>query len=302
MVKIDSLEELFALQKRGEVLNQDLQDSTARLMDENEGMQNAFKIFALRKKRLATQLKELRRMIGNQMKEASVMLEAVLRINEDLYRRANFDHLTGLQNRAGFQELIQAYHDNGVRHGVFFSLDIDKFKSINDSYSHATGDEVLKKAAGKFSEVFRASDPISRISRSRPKASSDAETTTAGRRGGEEIIVFLPTANINNAIERMRANGFAVEIQQDSNGDYISIELPFQFPNQDIETARVENNNIPKERMNKITFSGSIREVSIPDELQNPGEFVDHLVNLGEADLYSAKEHGRSKVYLRKQT
>jgi hypothetical protein len=63
MVKIDSLEELFALQKRGEVLNQDLQDSTARLMDENEGMQNAFKIFALRKKRLATQLKELRRMI-----------------------------------------------------------------------------------------------------------------------------------------------------------------------------------------------------------------------------------------------
>ncbi len=297
MNRKDNVEELLASHQRQAVMNQDLQTATARLMEENEGMRNAFDVFLERMKRLKEQKRKLRATAGREARNFQVMLGEVLKINEELYQRANFDHLTGLQNRDGFKELVKAYHEQGVRHGVFFSLDIDKFKSINDSFGHGGGDQVLKKAAGVLSEVFRASDPISRISRS--EELSEAETTTAGRRGGEEIIVFLPTANIKNALSRMREKGFAVDIKSDNNGFFVSIEISFDFSDQRIEEERLRKFDIPNERRNKITFSGSIREVNMPDDLSDAGKFVDEIVNEGEQDLYSAKAGGRNKVYLR---
>ncbi len=58
---------------------------------------------------------------------------------------ARTDLLTGLKNRRAFFEVGEALLDNA--HGHPFSLvmlDIDKFKLINDTYGHATGDEVIK--------------------------------------------------------------------------------------------------------------------------------------------------------------
>jgi diguanylate cyclase (GGDEF)-like protein len=75
------------------------------------------------------------------------------------------DALTGLANRALFNDRLEHGIEQAQRHGwtlaVMF-LDLDKFKSINDSYGHATGDEVLLTIAKRLTETTRTDDTNSR--------------------------------------------------------------------------------------------------------------------------------------------
>lgn len=87
---------------------------------------------------------------------------------------AETDPLTGLFNRKGMGERVQAYlaaHPNGVATEVL--LDIDDFKIINDLYGHGIGDEALKNLAKNLTEAFGDSAIVSRT-------------------GGDEFGVFLP--------------------------------------------------------------------------------------------------------------
>lgn len=75
------------------------------------------------------------------------------------------DPLTGLPNRALFNDRLEHGMEQARRHGwtlaVMF-LDLDKFKTINDSYGHAAGDAVLLTIAGRLAETTRTDDTISR--------------------------------------------------------------------------------------------------------------------------------------------
>ncbi len=76
------------------------------------------------------------------------------------------DELTGLYNRRGFMEL--AGHqlkvaERSERELLLFFGDLDSFKSINDQFGHAAGDQALIRTAQIFKETFRASDLIARI-------------------------------------------------------------------------------------------------------------------------------------------
>ena len=76
------------------------------------------------------------------------------------------DKLTGLMNRRGFDlELATITSErrassSGI--GVIF-LDVDDFKSINDTYGHKVGDAVLKTSAGRIAESVRSDDMVARI-------------------------------------------------------------------------------------------------------------------------------------------
>lgn len=87
---------------------------------------------------------------------------------EDLLRhRAEFDALTGLPNRALFNDRIAGAIARAERGGHALALlfvDIDHFKSVNDTRGHAVGDELLKIAAGRLSEAVRGSDTVARLS------------------------------------------------------------------------------------------------------------------------------------------
>jgi diguanylate cyclase (GGDEF)-like protein len=75
------------------------------------------------------------------------------------------DALTGLPNRASFEQGLAHGLIQAKRHGwglaVLF-IDIDKFKSINDSYGHGMGDQVLLTVAKRLKSYVRAGDTVSR--------------------------------------------------------------------------------------------------------------------------------------------
>ncbi|MFC2161978.1 GGDEF domain-containing protein [Acidobacteriota bacterium] len=113
--------------------------------------------------------------------------------NETLLRLAAKDGLTGLYNHAYIKERLKQERDHCQRHGHPLSLlmvDIDDFKSFNDSFGHIAGDRVLKSLSTLMLEIVRPSDII-------------------GRYGGEEFLIILPKTNSEQALavaERIREN------------------------------------------------------------------------------------------------
>jgi diguanylate cyclase (GGDEF)-like protein/PAS domain S-box-containing protein len=108
-----------------------------------------------------------------------------------LKKLATKDSLTGLNNRHHFFELGSLLFDTAKRHNSNLTvamIDIDNFKSINDTMSHGAGDMVLKKLGEIALTNFRSIDVIGRI-------------------GGEEFAVVLSETHCNaahNVLERFR--------------------------------------------------------------------------------------------------
>ncbi|MCP1175125.1 diguanylate cyclase domain-containing protein [Ralstonia chuxiongensis] len=75
------------------------------------------------------------------------------------------DHLTGLLNRAGFDNQMEKAlsSDNRRELGALLLIDLDGFKRVNDTYGHATGDEVLRAFADRLRTVTRPSDFVARF-------------------------------------------------------------------------------------------------------------------------------------------
>lgn len=103
--------------------------------------------------------------------------------NKELAKLASFDYMTKLYNRRFFtqtcDELLHLAKRSGTTSSVLM-LDIDKFKNINDTYGHKTGDDVLVSLASVLKGHSRKSDIICRW-------------------GGEEFVMFLPDTNSEGA-------------------------------------------------------------------------------------------------------
>lgn len=109
------------------------------------------------------------------------------RASEDRLRfLADHDPLTGLLNRRGFARLIQR-HATTVREGetggCVLVLDIDNFKSINDTFGHATGDAVIVRIAGHL---------VRTLAMHRPESGIEGEHVA--RLGGDEFAVLIDGA------------------------------------------------------------------------------------------------------------
>jgi diguanylate cyclase (GGDEF)-like protein/PAS domain S-box-containing protein len=103
--------------------------------------------------------------------------------NRELAVDANTDPLTGVPNRRAFEEFRKTAVDQVRRKTQPISvlmLDLDKFKSVNDIYGHAAGDQVLQEVTRRWSEQMRGSDILARL-------------------GGEEFTVLLPQATLAQA-------------------------------------------------------------------------------------------------------
>ncbi len=114
----------------------------------------------------------------------AICLESAL-TQERLKRVGLTDGLTGVENRRYFEHRCLIEISQARRHRqplACMFLDIDKFKRINDSYGHQSGDDILRGVAGVIQSQLRAGDTIARY-------------------GGEEFIVLLPQTAALHALE-----------------------------------------------------------------------------------------------------
>jgi diguanylate cyclase (GGDEF)-like protein len=132
--------------------------------------------------------------------ELRARVRAALRLKfmmDLLAQKAQIDALTGLWNRRYFDERLEAEVSmarRAPRPLAVLMIDIDKFKLINDTYGHATGDEVLRRVACLLGESVRTEDIVCRY-------------------GGEEFAVIAPNTcdgaaalaeRLRHAVETMK--------------------------------------------------------------------------------------------------
>ncbi len=105
---------------------------------------------------------------------------------ENLIRLAHYDALTGLPNRALFNELLdkelKKCAQKSTRFAIFF-IDLDRFKNINDTMGHHIGDLVLKEVATRIRELIKPNDVLARL-------------------GGDEFILLLRTIQSEEEISQ----------------------------------------------------------------------------------------------------
>lgn len=103
---------------------------------------------------------------------------------ERLREMATRDMLTGVLNARAYYEICDSLIKMAKRHASPYAVlfvDLDHFKSINDTHGHAAGDAVLKAVASCLSNNLRSSDALGRI-------------------GGEEFSIFLPNTDLPGAV------------------------------------------------------------------------------------------------------
>lgn len=134
------------------------------------------------------------------------------RMLRQLYEASVRDPLTGIFNRAYFEDRLGTELAYSKRHGTVVSLlfiDIDFFKKVNDTYGHPAGDAVLKSFTATTFASLRTEDLLARY-------------------GGEEFAVLLRGINIQNArhvAERLRQSTSEMAVELDGQVIRVTISV-----------------------------------------------------------------------------
>ena len=147
--------------------------------------------------------------------------------NRQLQVLATKDPLTGCVNRRSFFERLETDWSKARRYGhglACIMVDLDHFKSINDTHGHSVGDQVLRKVAGILRSMTRTTDVLCRY-------------------GGEEFCLLLPEDGVekaSEAAERFRqgiAERHGAEFPVSASFGVSSVELGAQTPQELVDQA-----------------------------------------------------------------
>ena len=137
----------------------------------------------------------MREEVRQQIESYSIVLEFQMgeleKANAELEALATLDGLTGIKNRRAFGQRLEEEVARATRYSLpltLLMLDVDHFKSYNDTFGHPEGDEVLKQVARTLEHCARETDLVARY-------------------GGEEFVVLLPQTDAAGALtiaERIR--------------------------------------------------------------------------------------------------
>lgn len=137
---------------------------------------------------MQTDIVRSREVLLAQRVQAEIAQEKIIKLQQELSQlseKVSIDQLTGVLNRRGLDEAMMREIARAQRGGVELSvalLDIDNFKSLNDTYGHHVGDTALQHLVKVIKETVRPTDIVSRF-------------------GGEEFVILLPETNLDQAVE-----------------------------------------------------------------------------------------------------
>lgn len=134
-------------------------------------------------------------------------------LQQELDRQATTDVLTGIPNRRYFMELVNREVERSKRYQTPFALavvDLDWFKTVNDTYGHPVGDAVLKTFCAVCQQTVRASDIVGRI-------------------GGEEFAILFPNTTLLEAKDVLERVRIAVEQAEMAMSQGSSVRITASF-------------------------------------------------------------------------
>src|SRR5208283_3658175 len=110
-----------------------------------------------------------------------------LELLEKVSHMAWHDDLTGLPNRRLFRDRVEQELVRSRRVGepvCLFFVDLDRFKSVNDTKGHAAGDDLIQQVSGRLLDTVRRQDTVARV-------------------GGDEFAILLPGLSDQFAIDQL---------------------------------------------------------------------------------------------------
>ena len=186
--------------------------------------------------------------------------------NQRLIDKAERDPLTGLYNKTATKTLIQSFlrTDSRDTYDAFIIVDIDNFKTLNDTLGHMFGDSVLTDFAQEMQDLFRANDVIGRI-------------------GGDEFIVFLRGMNHKSHIESKAddiCKIFSLIYNDDDSGVSVSGSLGIALFPKDGDTfdelyRKADTALYASKRAGKSCFTFYTGEEPVPAEDEKPTSRVE---------------------------
>jgi diguanylate cyclase (GGDEF)-like protein/PAS domain S-box-containing protein len=141
---------------------------------------------------------------------------------------AHTDALTGINNRRHLYELAEREFEIALRYQrplAVIMFDIDHFKEVNDTFGHATGDEILQHVTQVACKELRSADVI-------------------GRYGGEEFVILLPMTNAQQAYplaERIRMGVEAMYVSTEKGDATVTLSIGIVEMNRDVQNGSVDN-------------------------------------------------------------
>lgn len=133
-------------------------------------------------------------------------------INRTLEHMTNHDSLTSIYNRAYVEKQIEYEFNKAKRYKSSFSLvmfDLDHFKTVNDTFGHLAGDEVLKRVSAEVRTHLRSTDIL-------------------GRYGGEEFLILMPETKedpSSAACERLRKTVESMIVRYDGMEISVTVSI-----------------------------------------------------------------------------
>lgn len=134
----------------------------------------------------------------------------------NMERLAERDNLTGLYNRSMLErsmDMTLASFNRMNKMSAFFMIDIDNFKTVNDTFGHDVGDSVLKAIANMLIKIFRREDIVARL-------------------GGDEFAIFIPRATSKEWVckraQEICDNSY-IELENQGRGIHVSCSVGIVF-------------------------------------------------------------------------
>ena len=203
--------------------------------------------------------------------------------NQKLQVMAHYDFLTQLPNRALFADLLKtaiAKAQKSEQWLVLFFIDLDQFKSVNDSFGHQVGDQLLKSVADRLTQIVGVEDNVARLA-------GDEYTVLLAPEDTQQEALEIAT-HVAKKMQRVLADEFQVADMSFCISASIGIAL---YPKDGDSCESLLNNadrsmyDVKQLGKNNFRFFSEDLEKSVQRKLQLETE-LRHAINQNELELY----------------